>query len=51
VLVAMMAGQWLVKVAYEALATPLTYAIVGWLKSREQVDTFDYRTDFNPMRL
>jgi uncharacterized integral membrane protein (TIGR00697 family) len=51
VLVAMMAGQWLVKVAYEALATPLTYAVVGWLKSREQVDTFDYRTDFNPMRL
>src|SRR4030095_7694036 len=33
------AGQWLVKVAYEAAATPLTYAAVAWLKSREQVDT------------
>ena len=46
-----MAGQWLVKVVYEAAATPLTYAAVAWLKSREQVDTFDYDTDFNPVRL
>ncbi|MGH7314023.1 MAG: queuosine precursor transporter [Candidatus Rokuibacteriota bacterium] len=44
-------GQWGVKVLYEAAATPLTYAVVGWLKSREGVDTFDYRTDFNPIRL
>jgi len=44
-------AQWLVKVVYEALATPLTYAAVAWLKSREQVDTFDYGTDFNPVRL
>jgi uncharacterized integral membrane protein (TIGR00697 family) len=44
-------GQWLVKVAYEVAATPLTYAAVGWLKSREQVDTFDVGTDFNPIRL
>lgn len=44
-------GQWAVKVAYEAVATPLTYAAVGWLKSREGVDTFDFQTDFNPIRL
>lgn len=44
-------GQWWVKTAYEAAATPLTYAVVGWLKSREQVDTFDYDTDFNPLHL
>jgi hypothetical protein len=48
---AIMAGQWAVKVVYEAVATPLTYAVVGWLKSREGLDTFDYRTDFNPIRL
>jgi hypothetical protein len=24
---------------------------VAWLKSREQVDTFDYHTDFNPLKL
>ena len=26
-----------------------TYAVVRWLKSREGLDTFDYRTDFNPI--
>jgi queuosine precursor transporter len=50
-LVGIVAAQWLVKVVYEALATPLTYAAVAWLKSHEQVDTFDYGTDFNPVRL
>ena len=44
-------GQWWVKVLYEAAATPLTYVAVAWLKSREHVDTFDYGTDFNPLRL
>lgn len=44
-------AQWAVKVAYEAAATPLTYAAVAWLKSRERIDTFDYETDFNPLRL
>jgi queuosine precursor transporter len=44
-------AQWWVKVLYEAVATPLTYAAVAWLKSREHVDTFDYDTDFNPLRL
>jgi uncharacterized integral membrane protein (TIGR00697 family) len=51
VLAGMVGGQWAIKVAYEAAATPLTYAAVGWLKSREQVDTFDEHTDFNPLRL
>ncbi len=44
-------AQWAVKVAYEAAATPLTYAAVAWLKSREQIDTFDHHTDFNPLKL
>jgi uncharacterized integral membrane protein (TIGR00697 family) len=51
VLVAIMAGQWAAKVAYEAAATPLTYVAVAWLKAREGVDTFDRETDFNPLRL
>lgn len=50
-LAGIVAGQWAVKVAYEAAATPLTYAAVAWLKSREQVDTFDDQTDFNPLHL
>jgi hypothetical protein len=39
------------KVIYETLATPLTYAVVAWLKRAEGVDTFDGGTDFNPFRL
>jgi uncharacterized integral membrane protein (TIGR00697 family) len=50
-LAGIVAAQWAVKVAYEAAATPLTYGAVAWLKSREAIDTFDYDTDFNPLRL
>jgi uncharacterized PurR-regulated membrane protein YhhQ (DUF165 family) len=51
VLGGVIAGQWIAKVLYEAAGTPLVYAAVGWLKAREHVDTFDYHTDFNPVRL
>jgi uncharacterized integral membrane protein (TIGR00697 family) len=51
VLAGIVAGQWVFKVLYEAAATPLTYAAVGWLKAREGIDTYDYDTDFNPVRL
>ena len=40
--------QWVVKVVWEALLTPVTYAVVGWLKRREGVDVFDTGTDFSP---
>jgi uncharacterized integral membrane protein (TIGR00697 family) len=51
VLAGLVVGQWAVKVVYEAAATPLTYLAVGWLKSREHLDTFDHHTHFNPLRL
>ena len=41
---------YLLKVAYEVLATPLTYLVIGWLKRAEHVDTFDTHTNFNPFR-
>ena len=41
---------YLFKVVYEALATPLTYQVVGFLKRREGIDTFDRGTDFNPFK-
>jgi uncharacterized integral membrane protein (TIGR00697 family) len=50
-LVVIVINQWLIKVVYEGIATPLTYAAVGWLKSRERLDTFDLNTDFNPLKL
>jgi queuosine precursor transporter len=43
--------QWLVKTAYEALATPLTYLVVNNLKRVEGMDTFDRKTDLNPFAL
>lgn len=39
------------KSAYEALATPLTYAMVGFLKRREGIDTYDHGVNFNPFAL
>ncbi len=42
--------HWWTKVAIEVIATPLTYLIVGDLKKRENIDTFDYKTNFNPFR-
>jgi uncharacterized integral membrane protein (TIGR00697 family) len=41
--------QWLIKVAYEILATPLTYLVVGYLKRKEGLDVYDRRTNFNPL--
>lgn len=38
------------KVLYEALATPVTYAVVNWLKRVEGVDIMDRDTNFNPFR-
>lgn len=44
------AAQWLVKCAYEAVATPLTYLVVNSLKRAEGQDPFDRVTDFSPVR-
>jgi uncharacterized integral membrane protein (TIGR00697 family) len=40
--------HWLIKTVYEAVATPVTYAVVNYLKQKEAVDTYDYQTRFNP---
>jgi uncharacterized integral membrane protein (TIGR00697 family) len=42
---------YLFKVAYEVVATPLTYLVVGWLKKTEGLDANDRDTDFSPFRL
>jgi uncharacterized integral membrane protein (TIGR00697 family) len=43
--------QWVAKSLYEAAATPLTYAVVTFLKRREGLDVYDHRTRFNPLLL
>ncbi|NPA26537.1 MAG: queuosine precursor transporter [Chloroflexi bacterium] len=44
-------SQWGFKVAYESLATPLTYWVVNRLKRAEGVDVYDVHTDFRPWAL
>lgn len=39
---------YVLKVAYEAVATPITYAAVGALKRSEGVDAFDVNENFAP---
>lgn len=43
-----MVTNWALKVAWEAVLTPVTYQVVGWLKAREGVDVYDDHTDFSP---
>lgn len=40
--------HWMAKVLIEGLFTPFTYLIVNYLKKKESVDTYDYKTNFNP---
>jgi len=42
--------QWILKVSWEVLLTPVTYVVVGFLKRREGVDVYDEHTDFTPFR-
>ena len=41
--------QWWAKIAYEAAATPLTYAVVTYLKGKENMDAYDSPRSLNPL--
>lgn len=43
-----MLSQFVLKVSWEVLLTPVTYAVVGWLKRKEGVDVYDVGTRFTP---
>jgi len=45
------AVNWLIKVGVEAVATPITYKIVGFLKKAENEDFYDRGTNFTPFSL
>jgi len=49
--IAVMIGNYILKVLWEVLATPFTYWIVGYLKRAEHEDHFDTDTNFNPFTL
>jgi queuosine precursor transporter len=45
---ALLLSNYVFKVGFEVLATPVTYAVVNFLKRNEKVDFYDTRTNFNP---
>lgn len=49
--IGVMLGNYVLKVLWEALATPVTYQIVSFLKRKEHEDYYDYETDFTPFSL
>jgi uncharacterized integral membrane protein (TIGR00697 family) len=46
-----MVSQFIAKVSVEVLFTPVTYAVVGWLKRAESEDYYDRDTKFTPFTL
>ncbi|NQD35704.1 queuosine precursor transporter [Permianibacter sp. IMCC34836] len=50
-LLLVMASNYAIKVLWEALMTPFTYLIVGFLKKREHEDVYDRDTNFTPFSL
>jgi uncharacterized integral membrane protein (TIGR00697 family) len=47
-LVKIICTGYLLKVAYEVIATPVTYMVINWLKKTEHADAFDRNENFNP---
>ncbi len=43
-------SQFALKLGWEIALTPVTYAVIGWLKQREGVDIFDRDTNFSPFK-
>ncbi len=44
-------GNYLLKVLWEVVNTPVTYRVVGFLKRAEREDYYDWDTDFTPFSL
>lgn len=45
-----MLTNYVLKVAWEVVLTPVTYKIVAWFKRAEGLDVFDTHTDFTPFK-
>jgi len=50
-LIRVMIMNYLIKVIWEIIATPLTYLVVGFLKHAENEDHYDHGTNFTPFSL
>jgi len=47
-LISLIITQYILKVLYEVIATPITYIVVAKIKKVERVDTYDYGVKYNP---
>ena len=50
-LIKVMITNYILKVAWEALSTPMTYQVVGFLKRKEHEDFYDRDTNFTPFSI
>jgi uncharacterized integral membrane protein (TIGR00697 family) len=50
-LIGLAAFNWVFKISVEVVLTPVTYAVVGWLKREEREDYYDKNTSFTPFSL
>jgi uncharacterized PurR-regulated membrane protein YhhQ (DUF165 family) len=48
IMLEVMLSQFVLKVSWEVVLTPVTYAVVGWLKRKEGMDVYDIGTNFTP---
>ncbi len=44
----MILAQYLFKVCYEVIFTPITYQVVSWMKKKEGVDVYDHDISYSP---
>jgi uncharacterized integral membrane protein (TIGR00697 family) len=50
-LLTVIVAQYILKTGWEVVMTPVTYKVVAFLKSKENLDYYDRDTDFNPFKL
>jgi uncharacterized integral membrane protein (TIGR00697 family) len=50
-LMTVMVSNYLIKVGWEAVITPVTYKVVNFLKRAEDEDYFDHKTNFTPFSI
>lgn len=47
-IITVMVSNYLLKVVWEIILTPVTYRVIGWLKMQEGLEVFDKDTKFTP---
>lgn len=51
IVLALIVTNYILKVGFEVILTPITLAVIAWLKKAEGEDYYDYNTSFSPFHL